>query len=108
MYNPSGSDPSVDPDVAKTLAYNFEQKIKRIEAQARTSKMRFLFMDESELLYDPAASPSLKPSGTKYSISTRFAGSVKEIKNVAGVLEFVFRDESKLSYSTESPSRFSR
>jgi hypothetical protein len=96
----------VDPDVAATMAYNLEQKIGRLEAKADCSKMRFIFRDGSELHLALIPTPSLlKVTGAKYSISSRFQSSVKEIRPVAGAggVEFVFHDGSKFAYSRDAP-----
>jgi hypothetical protein len=94
---------NVDPDIAITMAYDFEQKIVRIEEKANFSKMRFIFKDKSEIHFGASPTPNIKATGTKYSISHRFQSSLKEFKPVAGGVEFVFQDGSKLSENRNKP-----
>ena len=87
--------------MAEDMAFKFERRIKRIEGSANTKTTIFLFKDSSRLKFDLMQNTNAQATGGKESDANKFASGVKTFNLVQNGFEFVFKDDSKMSYKFE-------
>ncbi|HRQ22158.1 MAG TPA: hypothetical protein PLF42_01915 [Anaerolineales bacterium] len=88
------------------MAHKFERRIRSINGVAHTSTTIFIFKDGSKLQFELKPNANAQADGVENSDAKKFASSVKTFTTTKDGYEFVFQDNSKLSFALQEGVTF--
>lgn len=81
------------------LAYQFQKRIQEVNGIPHSSTTIFTFKDGSKLKFELSPNPNPQIDSAKGSDADQFASSVKGFTTKVDEVEFVFQDNSKLTWN---------